>query len=133
MSEKLPRRTSQERITRLLDAGDLVNSDQPGAVLYAHTVLCQTGLPYRNPGDVREWERANGSARLEIIAGKAMHSVSGEFVKLGLPYGSKPRLIEAEATMQHSSLIRPGGSQRPRRRERQHAETKRHMAPDAAG
>ena len=71
MTEKPPRSTKDERVTRLLDAGDLVNGEQPGPVLYAHTVFCQTGLPYRNPGDVREWERANGAARLEIIAGKA--------------------------------------------------------------
>jgi hypothetical protein len=106
---KPARSTSQERITRLLDAGDLVNSDEPGPVLYAHWVFCQTGLPYRNPGDVREWERANGAARLEIIAGKAMHPVSGEFVKLGLPFGPKPRLIlahlNAEALRQQSPEI----------------------------
>ena len=109
MTEKTPRSTRDERLTRLLNAGDLVNGELPGPVLYAHTVFCQAGLPYRNPGDVREWERANGAARLEIIAGKAMHPISGEFVKLGLPYGPKPRLILAhlngEALRQQSPEI----------------------------
>jgi hypothetical protein len=66
------------------------------AILYQHSILCQTGLPYRNPGDdVRSWERRNGTARLEINAGKAMHPELGELVPLGLPYGPKPRLILA--------------------------------------
>ena len=66
------------------------------AILYQHSILCQTGLPYRNPGDdVRSWEQRNGTARLEISAGKAMHPELGELVPLGLPYGPKPRLILA--------------------------------------
>ena len=80
-----------------------------GPVLYAHTVLCQTGLPYRNPGDVREWERVNGATRLKILAGEAMHPGTGRFVKVGLPYGPKPRLIlahlNAEALRQQSPIV----------------------------
>ncbi len=109
MDETPTRSTRDERLTRLLDAGDLIHGEEPGPVLYAHTVFCQTGLPYRNPGDVREWERANGAARMEIIAGKAMHPETGEFVKVGLPYGPKPRLILAhlngEALRQQSPRI----------------------------
>lgn len=95
MDETPKRSTKDQRLTRLLDAGDTIAGDEPGPVLFAHTVFCQTGLPYRNPGDVREWERANGTARMEIVAGKAMHPETGEFVKVGLPYGPKPRLILA--------------------------------------
>lgn len=106
---KPTRSTRDERVTRLLDAGDLVNSAEPGPVLYAHTVFCQTGLPYRNPGDMREWERVNGAARLKVLAGEAMDPQSGEFVRLGLPYGPKPRLIlahlNAEALRQQSPEI----------------------------
>jgi hypothetical protein len=59
-------------------------------------VLCQTGLPYRDPGDeVRTWERANGNIRLRIEAGSALHPETGKWVQLGLPYGPKPRLILA--------------------------------------
>ncbi len=109
MDETPKRSTRDERLTRLLAAGDVIASDEPGPVLFAHTVFCQTGLPYRNPGDVREWERANGAARMEIVAGKAMHPETGEFVKVGLPYGPKPRLILAhlngEALRQQSPEI----------------------------
>ncbi len=69
---------------------------EPTAILYQHSILCQTGLPYRNPGDdVRSWERRNGTARLKIKAGEAMHPEMGELMPLGLPYGPKPRLILA--------------------------------------
>ena len=66
------------------------------SILYQHTIFCQTGMPYRNPGDeVRTWEQSNGFAALEITAGKAMHPKLGRFVEIGLPYGPKPRLILA--------------------------------------
>ena len=53
------RSTRDERLTRLLDGAD-ATQDDPRSILYSHTVLCQTCLPYRNPGDeVREWEQAN--------------------------------------------------------------------------
>ena len=112
MDETPTRSTRDERLSRLLDAGDLIHCEEPGPVLYAHTVLCQTGLPYRNPGDVREWEQVNGAARLKVLAGEAMHPETGEFVKVGLPYGPKPRLILAhlngEALRQQSPRIEVG-------------------------
>ena len=59
-------------------------------------MFCQTGLPYRNPGEaVRIWERMNGHAHLEVLAGKAMHPALGRLVQIGLPFGPKPRLILA--------------------------------------
>ena len=97
------------RFTRLLDAGDAADRD-PDSILYLHTVMCQTGLPYRNPGDdVREWERVNGAVHMAVTAGKAMHPELGRFVSLGLPYGTKPRLLlaylNAEALRQRSPVI----------------------------
>jgi hypothetical protein len=109
MIEKLPRSTSDERLARLLDAAD-ATQDDPQSILYQHTVFCQTGLPYRNPGDdVRRWERTNGSVGLQINAGEAWHPEEGRFVQLGLPYGPKPRLLlaylNAEAVRQQSPEI----------------------------
>ena len=55
--------------------------DEPAAVLFQHSVLAQTCLPYRDPGpEVRVWERLNGSAHLKIMAGEAMHPEKGRLV-----------------------------------------------------
>jgi hypothetical protein len=77
---------------RLIDgAGE---RDEPQTILFQHTVLCQTCLPFRDLGDeVRTWERLNGNVHLEVNAGKAMHPEQGRFVPLGLPFGPKARMI----------------------------------------
>ena len=98
--------TREQRLRRLLDGAET----GPDAILYQHSILCQTGLPYRNPGDdVRSWQQRNGTARLEISAGKAMHPELGELVPVGLPYGPKPRLILAhlnsEALRRRSPVV----------------------------
>ena len=83
---------------RLIDAAD--NAD-PQTILYQHTVFCQTGLPYRDPGDaVRAIQRINGNIGLEVTAGKAWHAPQGQFVEVGIPFGTKPRLILADINTQ---------------------------------
>ena len=77
---------------------------------FQHTVFCQAGLPYRNPGDhVREWQREQGSVSLLVEAGQAKHPKTHQWVKLGLPWGTKPRLIlahlNAEALRRDSPVI----------------------------
>ena len=89
------RSTQDERIARLISGSEATQSD-PKQVLYQHSVLCQTGLPYRNPGDdVRTWKRTNGKIGLQIEAGTAWNPEVGDFVQFGLPYGPKPRLLLA--------------------------------------
>jgi len=101
--------TGERQRKRLLDASE-ATTYEPGAVAFQHSILAQTGLPYRNPGDdVREWERNNGQATLKVLAGEAFHPELCRFVPLGLPYGPKPRLILAhlngEALRQKSPQI----------------------------
>jgi hypothetical protein len=80
---------------RLIRSSVEIEADDPDAILFQHTVFCQTGLPYRNPGDeVRIWDRENGLAALRVKAGEARHPTDG-WVDLGLPFGPKPRLILA--------------------------------------
>jgi hypothetical protein len=84
--------------------------DNESRLAYHHTVFCQTSLPYRNPGDdVREWEREQGMVSLRVEAGTARHPKTGKWLKLGLPWGTKPRLIlahlNAEALRQGSPEI----------------------------
>jgi Plasmid encoded RepA protein len=78
---------------KLLDASVLIRGEPPHRVDFRHTIQCQLGLPYKNPGDhVREWDRNQGNASLRIEAGSAIDQ-TGKFVHVGLPYGEKPRLV----------------------------------------
>lgn len=80
---------------RLIETAGLL-ADEKQLITFQHSILCQTCLPYRDPGDeVRVWERLNGSSHLEVTAGKAMHPELGRLVPLGLPFGPKPRLVMA--------------------------------------
>ena len=95
MKDKEPRHlTLVEK--RSLEANTSIMSEMQDKIAYQHTVLCQTCLPYRNPGDdVRDWERKQGDVALLIEAGKAFHPETDRWIKLGLPFGPKARLILA--------------------------------------
>lgn len=84
--------------------------DADFGIIYQHSVLCQTCLPYRNPGDQeRRWTRKNGFLTLEVDAGRAFDNRVAEFIDVGLPYGAKPRLVlfhlNAEALRTQSPVI----------------------------
>lgn len=90
VAPKRPSRVKQ----RLIDASAEISLSPAEKITYQHTVLCQTGLPYRNPGsETRRWKRQNGRALLEIEAGRAIHPEQNDFVDLPLPFGAKARLI----------------------------------------
>jgi hypothetical protein len=79
---------------RIIEAAAEAEPPDARSILYQHTVLCQTCLPYRDPGaDVRTWERFNGNVHLELSAGKAMHPEQGRLVPIPLPFGPKCRLV----------------------------------------
>src|SRR5271168_5207651 len=95
---------------RLIEPVELAEDGDEPRLSFQHTVFCQAGLPYRNPGDgVREWKREQGTVSLLVEAGQAQHPKSRDWVKLGLPWGTKPRLIlahlNAEAIRQQSPVI----------------------------
>jgi hypothetical protein len=105
LSSTPPSRVQQ----RLIRAAVEIEAGDPDAILFQHTVFCQIGLPYRNPGDVtRVWDRENGRATLRVKAGEAHHPENG-WVELGLPFGPKPRLIlaylNAEALRTNSPVV----------------------------
>ena len=79
---------------RRLETSLQIHETPAERIAYQHTVLCQTCLPYRDPGSaVRLWERQQGIASLRIEAGAARNPQTRGFVELGLPYGARPRLI----------------------------------------
>jgi hypothetical protein len=84
--------TRQQR--KLLDVSEAIRSTRPDRIDFLHSIQCQCGIPYRNPGDgVLEWDRKQGNSSLRIEAGSAIDPRTGDFVRLGLPYGEKPRLV----------------------------------------
>jgi Plasmid encoded RepA protein len=112
----LPAMTPPSRVQqRLIRSAVDIEADDPDAILFQHTVFCQTGLPYRNPGaQVREWERLQGRVALKVNAGEAFDPETGKWIKLGLPFGPKPRLIlvhlNREALIHGSPEIEVGAS-----------------------
>ena len=94
---------------RAIDSSIDIVLQPPEDIAYQHTVLCQTCLPYRNPGaDVRVWERKQGQVLLRIEAGAAFNPKTDKFEDLGLPFGPKIRLIlsylNAEAIKKDSPI-----------------------------
>lgn len=77
--------------------------------IFQHSVLCQTFLPYKNPGDAPIWQHKQGNVSLAIQANQAVNPQTGEFEFIGLPYGTKARLILAhinsEAVKTQSKII----------------------------
>ena len=95
---------------KLLDASVAIRGEPAERIDFLHTVQCQCGIPYKNPGnDVREWDRKQGKASLRLEAGSAINPATGEFVHLGLPFGEKPRLVlihlAAEAVRSGSPVV----------------------------
>ena len=83
--------------------------DDATAILYQHSVLCQTCMPYRNPGNSKLWSRRNGNIRLELQAGRVLDPNIDDIVDVGLPFGPKPRLVlyhlNAEAIRTQSPVL----------------------------
>jgi len=94
MVHDFARLTLTKHQQRLLDISTAIRSGPPDRINFLHAVQCQCGIPYRNPGEgVLEWDRRQGNASLRIEAGSAIDPSSGDFKRLGLPYGEKPRLV----------------------------------------
>ena len=68
---ELPALTPPSRIQqRLIRSAVEIEADDPDAILFQHTVFCQTGLPYRNPGRACGMGAAEGHVSLRIEAGR---------------------------------------------------------------
>lgn len=102
LPEPKPRKWNQPIETDWLVANnDLAGFSSEQEITFLHTVFCQTCLPYRNPGDdVRRWERHQGAVHLLIKAGEALHPRTKKWQPVGLPFGTKPRLILAYLSTQ---------------------------------
>lgn len=83
---------------RLADSAVEILTDPAGIddAMFHHSILCQTYLPYKDPGDhVTLWEQKQGNASLAIQTMKLKDPLTDEWVQMGLPYGTRARLILA--------------------------------------
>jgi hypothetical protein len=54
---------------KLIAASALIRGSRPDRIDFLHSIQCQCGIPYRNPGEqVREWDRKQGAAVMRIEA-----------------------------------------------------------------
>jgi hypothetical protein len=88
-------------VRRRIESSAAIQEAATERITYQHTVLCQTALPYRDPGDtVREWERQQGAVALKVNAGEARDPQTRRFVKLALWVPAAP----------HPGPPEPGGA-----------------------
>lgn len=86
----IKRKLINSHVDIIMDRGEIENA------VFQHSVLCQTFLPYRDPGaDVRMWDHRQGNARLLLKAGDVYNSQNETWQQVGLPYGARARLILA--------------------------------------
>ena len=88
----LPALTPPSRIQqRLIRSAVEIEADDPDAILFQHTVFCQIGLPYRNPGDVTGyWDSEQGRAALRVKAGRGPPSRKPDGSSLAYPLAPSP-------------------------------------------
>jgi hypothetical protein len=90
----VPLRLTPKQARLVSGAGRLVDeASDSRRITYSHSVMCQTSLPFKNHADHRGWKNQNGHSIVVIEAGQVYDPNKADMVKLGLPYGTKPRLI----------------------------------------
>ncbi|KTS25563.1 pirin [Methylobacterium indicum] len=105
-------RAAMGRDQRRRDAVRLVIEAEPvtpDTIQHIHSVLALCGLPYRDPGDEREFFREYGRNTLSLLAGRLKNPATGQMELQGLPYGPKARLVLlhlcTEAVRQRSPTV----------------------------
>jgi hypothetical protein len=85
---------------KISEAAAGIFTDDPEELSFVHSVFCSCALPYRNV-EGPAYKRTTGRASLTITSGfteadddsSSSTSSSPEMVPIGIPYGSKPRLV----------------------------------------
>lgn len=85
---------------KIAETAGSIFSDDPEELSFVHSVFCSCALPYRSI-DGFAYKRSTGRASLTITSGfteaddssSSSTSSSPEMVPVGIPYGSKPRLV----------------------------------------
>lgn len=109
MSEQLEFPPLTRKVARLIKTAEEIRAFEPEEVVYQHTVFCQTGLPYKDQGTERLWEKKQGDVFLSVEAGRALDPIEEASTEIPLPFGPKPRLVlmhlNAEAVKRQSPEV----------------------------
>lgn len=84
-------------LERIIKASTEIRTDEASKedIAFQHAILCQTCLPYRDPKDLDLWEKSQGHASLAVQTNKVKNPKTGEWERIGLPFGPTARLILA--------------------------------------
>lgn len=100
-----------ERDRPLVDLAAEIMGNESLDLGFTYAGFAMTALPHRDP-KVHRWERRNGRCSLLIKAGELYEN--GRFVEVGLPFGSRARLIliylQTEAIRRQSRIVSLGSS-----------------------
>ncbi|RYE02071.1 MAG: hypothetical protein EOP50_00920 [Sphingobacteriales bacterium] len=94
---------------RLVDTSAAIMGDAVDDPAFLHVIMAQVGLPYRDPKN-DFYERSTGRASIALTAGRLRDPHSRQWVKPGLPYGARPRLLMLHLctyAVQHQSPVVP--------------------------
>ena len=85
---------AKSHIEKLVDEALAIEAEaakEAGALGYMARALVQATMPHSNPGNVEAWGRENGA--FSMIMQPGVMKKNGELIRIGLPYGSVPRLL----------------------------------------
>jgi hypothetical protein len=86
-------RERQRELERIRFASLTMGEISDDDLSFCHSGLCQTALPHKQPdSNDAIWQRQSGRFHLMISPG-VIRSVDGKAVRVGVPYGTRARLI----------------------------------------
>jgi hypothetical protein len=105
---------NERRMEASLQMFDIERGNAKPSFYYLNTVLAQTSLPHKDPGDMPFFKCENGNVATTLVRGTLRNPFSGKIELQGYPYGTKPRLMLmylcSRATLTGSKEIYLGGS-----------------------
>lgn len=107
---------NNKNLNKLISEALIIETEEAkeaGAIGYMARALVQATIPHKNPGSVEAWGRRNGNFSMTIQPGYVIDKNNNP-KSIGLPYGTKPRLVMAfiatEAVRTRSQEIVLGNS-----------------------
>ena len=91
-AEAAKRQAATRKDAQLIDVAQAALLDAGRDISFLHKGFCHCGLPLRKQDNREVWSRTDGAFSFSI-SGSAFSLPSGEIINVGLPYGSKARLL----------------------------------------